>query len=88
MQYVRVFFALEGSKPLFFFWSRIRENLICYLSAAFKVASFELFYVTMVAKSLVKVISGERSYILPGVKCLIQQRKLYAAAPVCVGTLS
>ena len=57
----------------FFFGSRIRENLICYLSAAFKVASFELFYVTMVAKSLVKVISGERSYILPGVKCLIRQ---------------
>ena len=70
------------------FWNRIRENLICYLSAAFKVASFELFYVTMVAKSLVKVISGERSYILPGVKCLIRQRKLYAAAPVNVGTLS
>ena len=27
----------------------------------------------MVANSLVKVISGERSYILPGVKCLIRQ---------------
>ena len=71
-----------------FFLSKIRENLICYLSAAFKVASFELFYVTMVANSLVKVISGERSYILPGVKCLIRQRNLYAAAPVNVGTLS
>ena len=91
VQYVSVFFFFFFRWKVqshCLFWSRIRKNLIRYLSAAFKVASFELFYVTMVAKSHVKVISGERSYILPGVKCLIQQRKLYAAAPVYVGTLS